>query len=528
MEVALSGGGELLVTEKTQLLPASIKAIISTLVLWSAVSCATIDFDQPKSASYVMQDVSATEAGKATERWAEINGGKSGFYPLIEGMDALGARLRMLEMAQKSVDLQYFLMKNDTAGAVMTKAMLDAANRGVRVRLLLDDVFTTAPDRTFLLMHQHPNIDVRIFNPISRWGLKAINYVGHFKQANRRMHNKSFTVDNSISIVGGRNIADEYFQLKDDSVFVDFDMLIFGPVVKDISASFDNYWNHERALPIEHIAKNKKGETLEQVMADVSERLDGIYAEVYNEANESKLLQDLIARRIPLYPADARVIVDNPDKLINDISREHMDLANDLREVMLSAEKEIILITPYYVPGDTGVELVRKIVKSGVKMTIITNSLASNNHVPVHGAYSRYRKAVIKAGAQIYEARATSARVLSEDGEGPDNLTLHTKVFLIDNRYIFVGSVNLDPRSIEINAEMGLLVDSAEMVGNLVGGAQQKLDGIFYRVILNDKDKLEWHAIIDGQKVVKTIEPDTSWFRRFSAWGQKIVPESQL
>lgn len=508
------------------------RSLFTALALFTIAGCATLSFDQPKETSHTILDVANTRAGKAVIDWevthGETDGKKSGFYPLSEGMDALGARLRLAEIAEKSIDLQYFLMKNDTAGAVLTQALLAAADRGVRVRFLLDDVFTTAPDRTFLLMHQHPNIQVRLFNPISRHGFKGMNYVGNFRQANRRMHNKSFTVDNSISIVGGRNIADEYFQLKHDSVFIDFDMLVLGPVVREVSKSFDQYWNHERALPIEYVAQNKKGETLEEVRSLVSTQLEDIYTQVYSEALESELLQDLIANRRPLYPADARVLVDSPDKLINDISHEHMHLANDLREVILSAEKEIFIITPYYVPGDNGVDLVRQLEARGVRVVIVTNSLASNNHVSVHGAYSRYRKDVLRAGAELYETRLNAAREIPGNENGPENLTMHTKAFLIDGRYLFVGSVNVDPRSIEINAEMGLLIDSPELIERMTAGGEGRLAAITYQVKLNERNKLEWHGMINGQPVVKTKEPETSFFRRFSAWFLKIVPESQL
>jgi len=502
--------------------------LVAALVVVTISGCSTLSFDRPRQSSHTILDVSDTRLGRARINWEIAHGEKSGFYPLVAGMDALGARLRLAETAEKSIDLQYFLMKNDTAGAVFAQALLDAADRGVRVRFLLDDVFTTAPDRAFLLMHQHPNIEVRLFNPISRKGIGGLNFLGDFKQANRRMHNKSFTVDNSFTIVGGRNIADEYFQLKQDSVFIDFDMLVVGPVVSEVSHSFDQYWNHERALPIEYVAKNKKGENLEEVRSEISQQLEDIYTRVYSEALESDLLQDLIANRQPLFAGNGRVLVDKPDKLINKISREQMHLANDLREVILSAEKEIYIITPYYVPGDTGVQMVRDLEERGVRVVIITNSLASNNHTPVHGAYSRYRKKVLQAGVEIYEARVNAARELSNNESGPESLTMHTKAFIIDDRYLFFGSLNVDPRSIEINAEMGILVDSTEMVHEMTTGAEEWLSSIFYQVKLNDKNKLEWHGMIDGQPVVKTKEPDTSFFKRFSAWFLKIVPEGQL
>jgi len=501
---------------------------ILLLLTGAFTGCATVSFDEPKPHSEAITDTADTILGKDVSQWVDEHGGQSGVYPLSQGMDALGVRLHLAAMAEKSIDLQYFLMKRDTAGFVMMNALLKAADRGVRIRFLLDDIFTTAPDRGLLLINQHPNIEVRLFNPISRRGFATLNFVGDFRQANRRMHNKSFTVDNQISVVGGRNIAEEYFDLKTDSVFIDFDVLVQGPIVSEISASFDEFWNHSRAVPIDQIAANKDNEKLETVRADIAEEFDGIYDTIYKQALESQLLQDLISDRRLMFPAMVRVLSDKPDKLINEISEEHMQLATDLREVLLSAEKEIIFISPYYVPGKRGVELLRNLINKGIRVIILTNSLASNNHVPVHGGYARYRKDVIKAGAELYEARANAAREERGTDEGPETLTLHTKAFLIDRRYLFVGSLNLDPRSIEINAEMGLLIDSKKMIGSMNINPDERLSSLTYRVLLNEEGELEWHGRINGEEVIETKEPLTSTWLRFKAWFMRIAPESQL
>jgi putative cardiolipin synthase len=425
-------------------------------------------------------------------------------------MDALGARLRLAKRAEKSIDLQYFLIKNDTAGVVLINALLKSADRGVRVRFLLDDIFTKTPDRTLLLLNQHANIEVRVFNPVSRIGSRGLNFLTSFKQANRRMHNKSFTVDNRASVVGGRNIADEYFQLKEDNVFADFDVLAIGPIADEISKSFDRYWNHSLAVPIDYFASNKGVEDLEGVRAGIAEEMDRIYDTVYKQALESHLLQDLFADRQPFIPADARLLSDNPDKLINEISEEQMQLANDLREVLFSAEEEVVMITPYYVPLDRGIQLLRILTDRGLRVVIITNSLASNNHVPVHSGYARYRKDVIRAGAELYEVRAHAGRELGNREDDPDSLTLHTKVLLFDRRYLFVGSLNLDPRSVEINAEMGLLIDSPEFADGMAVAVEERLAVAAYKVVENEHGKLEWHARIGGEEIIETKEPLTS------------------
>jgi putative cardiolipin synthase len=490
--------------------------------------CATVPLDQPKPYSTTITKVDDTALGKITADWTAANQGLSGFYPLSQGMDALGVRLRLAERAEKSIDLQYFLMKDDTAGAVMANALLQAANRGVQIRFLIDDIFTTFPDRYFLLLNQHPNIEIRIFNPLSRRGISMLNLVLNFKQANRRMHNKSFTVDNSISVVGGRNIADEYFELNTGAVFVDLDVLILGPVVKDISESFDEYWNHKLAVPIKHFTKIRKKDTLENVRKEIADELNTIYETVYEKAVNSHLLQDLITNRLPLFAASASVLADSPSKLTNTIGEGDVLLAEELIDILRNAEKEVIFITPYYVPGNNGVQLVRDLVDKDVRVVVITNSLASNNHIPVHSAYARYRKAVLRAGAEIYEARSNAAAELPGNEDGPDMLTLHTKAFFIDRKQLFIGSMNIDPRSIEINAEMGLLIDSESMVENMLKSAKERLPNLTYQVLENDKGKLEWHGRINNHTVIETKEPLSSRWRRFKAWFMKIAPESQL
>ena len=489
--------------------------------------CASVPLDLPKTQSTAIVNTSDTHFGRAAEGWARLHDGRSGFFPFVNGMDALGARLDMIEKAEKSVDLQYFLMKDDTAGLLMTNALIGAADRGVRVRFLLDDVFTSASDRTLLLLSQHPNIEVRLFNPISRRGLYSLNFVGSFSKANRRMHNKSFTVDNAISIVGGRNIADEYFQLKDDAVFADFDILAFGEIAKAISKSFDIYWNHELAIPIEQLLNVNDSGSLESERSRLTEEAKPTYAAIYKEALSSEILQDLITGNQPLFVANAVVIADDPDKLVNPVGTEHMGLAADVNEILQQAEQELIFISPYYVPGDDGVQYARDLVEKGVRVVVVTNSLASNNHVAVHSGYSGYRKDVIEAGVELYEVRANAGNEV-QGGEGPGVLTLHTKLILIDRRYLFVGSLNLDPRSLEINAEMGLLVDSEELVGAMAVGLEADIPSIAYRVVLDDKGRLQWQGKIDGERVIENTEPLAGKWLRFKAWFLKIAPESQL
>jgi putative cardiolipin synthase len=503
---------------------------ISAILIFTGLlaGCATVSFERPKSYSTATLNTENTALSKTAARKTAQYDGRSAFYPIEQGMDALGARLRLAEKAEKSIDMQYFLMKHDTAGIVMTNALLKSADRGVRIRFLLDDVFTTVPDRSFLLINQHPNIEIRIFNPISRRGIYALNFIAQFDQANRRMHNKSFTVDNSISIVGGRNIGNEYFEISTDAVFVDLDVLAVGPIVPEISKAFDKYWNHSRAVPIEQFTKNYKKEYLANVRADIAEEFDGIYDTVYKQALNSQLLKDLINDRVPLFPAHARILTDSPDKLTSEIDEKHQPVVNYMRKALLSAETEVVLLSPYFVPRDQDVQIIRDLVAKGVRVVVLTNSLASNNHVAAHSGYARYRRDVIGAGAELYEVRANAAHELNDNTEGPHTLTLHSKLIIIDRKQVFVGSPNIDPRSLDLNAEMGILIDSETIADELTQNMEQTLATLTYRVRLNDRGKLEWYSRIDNQDVIETKEPLTGWWRRFKAWFMKIVPESQL
>lgn len=490
------------------------------------VGCATPDFDYPREASSAIDPATDTFLKRDVDRWLAENPGPSGFFPVVHGNDALGARLRLMEVAEKTIDAQYFLMKSDSAGYVFANGLVQAADRGVRVRLLLDDIFTTVEDDELAILDSYQNIEVRLFNPIARAGSTGFNYLGDFKAANRRMHNKSFIADNQAAVVGGRNIADEYFEIGTEGMFLDFDVIAFGPVAAEVSEEFDMFWNHERSLPLEGVIGQKSEEELRQFL----EKLDNQYLdrarEIYAGAVNSDLMRDIDDSKHQFFSADAIVLTDDPNKLVSEISEENMIMARDMAEIVRQAESEVIVLSPYFVPGDSGVAFWKSIVDKGVRVVVITNGLASNNHTSVHSGYARYRKALIEAGIELHEARANAA---STRGGGEDEpLTMHTKSMIFDRSRLFVGSLNLDPRSIEINSEMGMVIDSPEMTGQLATRLFDSLSDWTYRVVLDEDGKLRWHATIDGVDVVETNEPLTSWWKRFSAWFLKIAPERQL
>jgi putative cardiolipin synthase len=500
------------------------------LLLMGLGGCASMPLDHPKTPSAALTDTADTYLARESSIWRDGQLQGNGFYSLIEGQDAFGARLALMGKAEKSIDAQYFLMKPDNAGLVFTEKLMKAADRGVRVRLLLDDVFTTVDDSYFSYMNAHPNIEVRIFNPISRKGLYWLNYVGQFSLANRRMHNKSFIIDNQAAIVGGRNIAVEYFQLETTGEFIDFDMFVAGPIVKDISDSFDIYWNNELAVPMDALSDKPDQKQPQQEEETVRLLMEKAGNSIYADAMNTQLMRQFSANELDPYMAKARVIVDDPGKLRAEISEEHQVLATEIAKVLNDSTQEIIIITPYLIPGKSGIEFFRRLRDKGVRIVVLTNSLASNNHAAVHSAYSSYRKDLLEAGVELWEARANAAEITVE----PDSttlknpLTLHTKGILIDRRQIFVGSLNLDPRSIDINTEMGLLIESEALVSEIVDDVLISIPRIAYRLQLDDSGKISWHANIDGREVIETKEPLTSGWQRFTAWLLRIMPEQQL
>jgi len=504
-----------------------IRALALLTLLVAISACASVPLDYPKERSVAIVDTSDTRIARDVAEWVEAYDDLSGFYPLVEGMDSFGARLYLIGAAERSIDLQYFLMKDDIAGRILAAALLRAADRGVRVRFLLDDVFTTVGDESLARLNQHENIEVRLFNPVARGGSGLLNFLSDFKRANRRMHNKSFTVDNQVTIIGGRNIAAEYFELKTEAEFLDFDILAVGEVASDVSETFDLFWNHEHSIPMAAFADKFDPAEFDDWRRNVEEQFQAADETVYKRAKTTALVTELISDKQLLFPSTYEVVTDDPDKLVNRIDEEQQVLVNYLTEIAEQAKSEVLVVTPYFVPMKTGVEFWRKLAATGIRIVILTNSLASNNHTAVHSAYAKYRRPIVEAGIELYEARvdAVGEKV---DANAPDVLTLHTKAIIVDRETLFVGSLNLDPRSIEINAEMGILVTSAEMVGELATLVLEDLDEFAYRVEFDESGKIRWRGMIDGVEVIETKEPQTTSGQRFKAFMLKIVPDSQL
>ncbi len=505
------------------------RQLLVAIFLATLSGCASIDFDYPRVESTVIVDTDDSYLADRTEQLAESSSdGGSGFHPLPDGIDALAARLVLADKAEHSIDTQYYLIKSDTAGKAFLGALLKAADRGVRVRLLVDDVFTKGYDAGMAGLDSHPNIEIRIFNPFNRGAAgKVWSGLTDLARVNRRMHTKTFTVDNRITIVGGRNIADEYFGAREDAKFGDLDVVGIGQVAHEVSNMFDSFWNHETALPVPAFAKMPEDSAAELVK--VRQRLAAAHEQVmqtrYAEAVSATALEFLSADSGFFEWAPYKLVYDSPDKGIRSETGPSVAITKPLIEALQSAEKELIVVSPYFVPKKQGTEFFAELQARGVNVIIVTNSLAANNQITVHGGYAPSRKPLLEAGVRIYEVRPDAdikgSEIVAASGA---KATLHTKAFLVDRKSMFIGSFNFDPRSANLNTESGVIIESTKM-GEMFG---ENIDAAFesqtYELFLNDDGKLRWRGFEDGREVIYDKEPKSTWTQRFIAGFVRILP----
>ena len=511
----------------------SLRAIVLVIVVVAGAGCTSIDYDYPKQASYVILDTDHTNLAKQQiEANLDYPDDHSGFYPMVDGIDALASRLLLAQRAEVSIDVQYYLIKNDLVGRAFILSLLRAADRGVRVRLLLDDMFTSGYDVGMAALHSHPNFEIRIFNPFHRGVAgRAGSAITGFSRINRRMHNKSFTIDNRVTLIGGRNIADEYFGAREDSAFGDLDVLAVGPIVQQVSDMFDLYWNHETALPAPAFVKEL--DDPEAQLDALRERLESAVAELqgskYANAVREKYYAYIAEDETIFQWAPYQLTFDSPDKGIKSRAEEAASITTPLAESLKSAEKEAIIISPYFVPLKTGVEWLSEIQASGVEVTIITNSLAANNQFTVHAGYAPARKPLLNNGIKIYEVRPDAYVAGTEfiDASGATS-TLHTKAFIVDREQVFIGSFNFDPRSANINTELGVIIHDPELGKLFAERINAAYQDFAYEVFLNEDGKVRWRGFEDGQEVILEKEPETTWWQRFKVGLAKVVPKSQL
>lgn len=414
-----------------------------------------------------------TRLGQALVNDAPDQADLSGFRLLDDGMEAFLLRIAMCEMADRTLDIQYYIYHDDRTGRLMTDALLRAADRGVRIRILIDDLNLTA-DSDLVQLAAHPSVELRSYNPFTWRANMAARLASGFKEGyrlNRRMHNKSFIVDNSLAIVGGRNIADEYFDASPHRDFNDIDVAVAGPVARAISASFDDYWNSDHAYPIDFLGLQTDRAGLSALRTELRQHQvlmrDSNYAKALRE---TRLAQQLIERRLDFTWAPAEFTVDKPDKVVTGLDRDSDHPMRVIFRHARQAENELLVMSPYFIPGDEGLALFRELRERGVAVRILTNSMAATDVAAVFGGYSPYRKPLLDMGVELYELKPQGER----PPEGKTVLfssslaSLHSKAFVVDRDEVAIASLNMDPRSVNLNTELAVVIDSPALAERVV------------------------------------------------------------
>lgn len=512
-------------------------------ILFFFAGCASLPENTGRQASYALTDTNDTRLGRRTvEMMAEKaeESSESGAIILSDGVDAFAARLALTEAADRSIDAQYYMVHADLTGALFAYHLIEAADRGVRVRLLIDDIDLDKRDEAMSALSQHPNIQVRIFNPFSRNSQRLWQYLTRLGSVTRRMHNKSFTVDNQVTVVGGRNIGNEYFDADPELEFGDLDMLAVGPVVGEVSSSFDEYWNSSFAYPV-HLLRPDLVGSVDLVVAreKLKNYLAGEETASYiKQLKANDLIERLEKDEQSFYWGSALVFADNPEKIESYQTTRDYSMAPALSPFFRGLEDELLIFSPYFVPGRDGTKALCELSRSGVRVRIITNSLASTDVGIVHSGYAKYRRTLLRAGVELYEVNKKKDRDSREEKQdvlvGASKASLHAKSFVLDREKVFVGSLNFDPRSFNENTEVGIMLASDEVAEMMAAGFDEVVKKAVFRLELKrDEQGFEyilWHGWENGKMRTWYHEPHTGFFNRLLIGFLRFIPfvESQL
>ncbi len=466
-----------------------------------------------------LSDTAHTTLGQVAAAALAGRAGQNGIHPLTDGHDAFAARALLAEAAERSIDAQYYIWHDDTAGRLLLQALRQAADRGVRVRLLLDDNNTAGMDPVLKGLDEHPNIELRLFNPFMQRGFRPLGYLSDFSRLNRRMHNKSFTVDNQITIVGGRNVGNEYFGASDGVMFADLDVAAIGPVVEQVSRDFDRYW----ASASSHAAREiiDAGTTAIDIGNRPGE--DQATRDYLQVLSRSKLLNELKAGKLSFSWADARLLSDDPAKALGQASRQQV-MIGQFDAQMKKARRNLTIVSPYFVPTETGARMLEDMARRGVSVAVLTNALSATDVAVVHAGYAKYRERLLRAGVRLFELKPDATVIVKDHGgiTGSSGASLHAKTFEVDGEQLFVGSFNMDPRSVALNTEMGVLIDSPELAGQLRDALASHRAHAYELSLLDGK--LRWTTEEDGKTVVYDEEPHTRSLQRLGVRLMSWLP----
>ncbi|HEX3912737.1 MAG TPA: phospholipase D family protein [Steroidobacteraceae bacterium] len=493
----------------------TIRPLLSAALLVLA-GCAGLPRHVHKIPSTAFQHPETTTLGRIVAA-DEAGNNLSGIRLLSSGDEAFASLITLADHAERTLDIQYYIIHEDESTSTLLHHVRLAADRGVRVRVLVDDLNTAGEDRRFMHLSSHANIEVRVFNPFtagrfSTW-TRFIASATDIRRINHRMHNKLFVADNALAITGGRNIGDQYFTLDPHSNFVDLDVVAAGPIVPQLSASFDEFWNSKYAIPIASVASSVDSE------ANAPPPVEAL-----TTVGADWLEQELDTRKLELLWVPATVLADQPAKIASETSPDvEFTIANDITALMRTAQHDLSIISPYFIPGKQGVQLIGDLVSHGVHVRILTNSLASTDSPLVDIGYARYRVPLLKLGVDLREMRPKlgQKRVRFHPFRS-SNASLHAKALVIDQKIVFIGSMNMDERSARTNSELGLVISSSEIAREVTSLLDDISTDGSYKLQLDDHGHVEWVSGDAGSQHVWHTDPATSRTER--VWLKLLSP----
>ncbi|MES2069121.1 MAG: phospholipase D family protein [Pseudomonadota bacterium] len=519
----------------------------SLLVLIFAIlsGCASLPpgSDFPKNRSAALAHPEETRLGRQFDNAARKHGGNSGFRIVPVGADGFLIRMQMINAAERTLDLQYFIFRGDETGRLLTEAVLHAADRGVRVRILIDDGETVVGDDQISALEAHTSVEIRIFNPFRYRGhsmlFRATEFMLNSARLDYRMHNKLLVVDNAIALLGGRNIGDQYFQMDPSSQFADDDVFAAGPIARQLSTTFDEYWNSALAIPTAALAGDKASDSAltehREVLSEQSRKLKADGTDYVKRVASGEPFNGMISGRLPLIWAHAQLVCDSPDKkkVENGVTVGQL-MHKAVASVTSAVQSELLMVTPYLIPGQEGMKLLQDLRQHQVRVRILTSSLESSSVLPAQAGYMHYRRPLLESGVELYEVRSLlgNAKGSGETAEISryGNYSLHAKLFVFDRQRLFIGSMNFDQRSMHLNTEIGLIIDSPELARQIAARFEAMVQPAnSYSLVLRPGEAgkpagLVWRTQEGGKAVEYDEEPARSSWQRTKVNMLSLLP----
>jgi putative cardiolipin synthase len=506
----------------------------------------------PKTASVTLAHPEDTRLGQQFTSAAQEHGGYSAFRLISAGADGFQARMQMIDAAERTLDLQYFIFRGDETGRMLTDQLIRAADRGVRVRLLVDDGDTVAGDEQILRLLAHPTAEVRIFNPSSYRGhgklRRRLNFILHARRLDYRMHNKLLVVDGAAALIGGRNVGNQYFQVDPESQFADDDVFTAGPIVSQLSGTFDEFWNSDLAIPAQALANAGPRDTgviahTEHEPATQASRTQPVASAGidYAALKTGGPYAGIISGSLPLVWAHVQLVYDSPDKKkVATGSLPGQQIAGAVVNSVRQVQSELLMVTPYFIPAADELQSLKDLRERQVRVRVLTNSLESTTEIAAQSGYDHYRVPLLKDGVELYEIRSLLGNVRGS-GETAKvsrygNYALHAKMYVFDRQKLFIGSMNYDQRSKRINTEIGVIIDSQELAQQMALRFDAMVKPVnCYSVALSpagaagNSSRLVWRTQEDGHDVEYTQEPARSRWQRAEVRLLSLLPlDSEL